>query len=183
MKKLDRKTGVFSVMLSLTILIQSSPFQTLEVNADGSQGCWATPTVPASGSACSCQLGYFGPLPDYHCGSQGFSRRSFKTCRPAGAGYKKCGRESVEIGSSWDCGIRVNWNVWSACIGAALICESQCAASTPSNWKKCYACWAAYIAACTGCAIRTCTIRNSTPLWGLEMIYATGACPDGSTGA
>ena len=183
MNKNDTPTRVLAAILSTTLILQFIQLHIAEANAAGNQGCWASPTVPGIQQSCSCSLQFIGPLPDYHCGSEGTSQRPYKTCKPSGAGYQHCGRGYVQVGSTWDCGIAVNWTVWTACIGAALVCETQCAASSGSNWKKCYAFWSAYLAACTGCSIRTCTSDNTTPLWGLEVIYATGTCPDESTGA
>ncbi len=183
MKQVHSMSQVIVALISTTIILQALLLNGPQANASGNQGCWSTPTVPGRQQSCSCTVGSIGPLANYHCGSQGMNKRAYKTCRPSDAGYKNCGREFEKVGSSWDCGISVNWTVWTACIGAALVCEAQCAGTSPTTWKKCYACWSAYIAACTGCSIRTCTKENSIALWGLEMIYATDSCPDGSTGA
>jgi len=176
----DRLT---TATVSAEIIVQSLQIFGVRANADGASGCWKTPTIAGGSRSCSCRSESYGVLADYNCGSQGYTQRSYKTCLPSDAGYQSCGSDYVQIGSSWNCGIQVDWKIWSACIGVGLVCEKQCIASAANfNWKTCYTCWAAYIAACTGCGIRKCNTNGSTPLWGGEINYATGSCPDGSSG-
>ena len=117
--------NAYAATVCAIVIVQSLQVSSVRINAGEDAGCWKTPTVAGGSQSCSCRAESYGVLTDYNCGSNGYMQRSYRTCKPSGAGYKRCGTDYVQIGSTWGCGVGVNWKVWSACIGLGVLCEKN----------------------------------------------------------